>query len=190
MSFQRIKVYTTVCLVQFDGPFQYSPSWMSRLFNTSYTWHQNSSSVHPILHVLMTCLRCFIFFSWAWYISFQMTRYIKCCVFHILNVHIIPIFKLKVLLKWFSLAVSIQLDVLHLLSPVQKAQLMLYPETVGLNNESLSVVLGSLMSSLTPSGGDVNMSSDTMWNAGFPVMYSSTPQDPLTQVRLGLSTTH
>ncbi|XP_053532117.1 uncharacterized protein LOC108258727 [Ictalurus punctatus] len=73
------------------------------------------------------------------------------------------------------------LDVLHLLSPVQKAQLMLYPETVGLNNESLSVVLGSLMSSLTPSGGDVNMSSDTMWNAGFPVMYSSTPQDPLTQ---------
>ncbi|KAF4075565.1 hypothetical protein AMELA_G00235770 [Ameiurus melas] len=73
------------------------------------------------------------------------------------------------------------LDVLQLLSPVQKAQLMLYPETVGLSNESLSVVLGSLMSSLRPSGGDVNMSNDTMWNAGFPVMYSSTPQDPLTQ---------
>lgn len=99
---------------------------------------------------------------------------------------LVPIVKLKVLLRWFSPAVSIQMEVLHLLSPEQKAQLMLYPETAGLNNDSLSMVLGSLMSSLTPSG-DVNAFNGTMWNAGFPVMYSSTPQDPLTQVRLRLN---
>lgn len=75
------------------------------------------------------------------------------------------------------------MDVLHLLSPEQKAALMLYPESAGLNNESLSVVLGSLLNSLTPSG-DVNASVGAMWNAGFPVIYSSSPQDPLTQVRL------
>ncbi|KAB5523799.1 hypothetical protein PHYPO_G00156560 [Pangasianodon hypophthalmus] len=80
------------------------------------------------------------------------------------------------------------LDVLHLLSPEQKAELMLYPETAGLNNESLSVVLGSLMGSLTPSGGDVNTSNGIMWHAGFPVMNSSTPQDPLTQAVNGFMT--
>lgn len=110
--------------------------------------------------------------------------------FIFLNVPIFPIIKLKVLLRWYSSAVSIQMDVLHLLSPEQKAELMLYPERASLNNESLSVVLDSLLSSLTPSGGYVNTPNGTMWDAGFPVMYSSSPQDPLTQARLGLSSTH
>ncbi|XP_058236148.1 uncharacterized protein LOC131346630 [Hemibagrus wyckioides] len=79
------------------------------------------------------------------------------------------------------------MDVLHLLSPEQKAALMLYPESAGLNNESLGVVLGSLLNSLTPSG-DVNTSVGAMWNAGFPVIYSSSPQDPLTQTVNGLMT--
>lgn len=67
---------------------------------------------------------------------------------------------------------------------------MLYPEIAGVSNDSLRVVLGSLMSSLTPSGGDVNTSNGSMWNAGFPIMYSSSSQDPLAQVRLGLSTAY
>lgn len=86
----------------------------------------------------------------------------------------------------FSPAVSIQMEVLHLLSPEQKAQLMLYPEIAGLNNDSLSVVLDSLMTSLTPSEGGVN----TFNGSTFPVMYLSSPQDPLTEVRLGHSTAH
>lgn len=103
-----------------------------------------------------------------------------------LNIPVIPIIKLKVLLRWYSPAVYIQMDVLHLLSPEQKAELMLHPERDGLNNESLSVVLDSLMSSLKPSGGYENIPNGTMWDAGVPVMHSSSPQDPLTQVRLGL----
>ncbi|XP_060715908.1 uncharacterized protein LOC132839126 [Tachysurus vachellii] len=79
------------------------------------------------------------------------------------------------------------LDVLHLLSPEQKAELMLYPETFGLNNESLSVVLGSLLGSLTPSG-DVNTSIGAMWDSGLPFSYSSSPQDPLTQTVNGFMT--
>ncbi|TTE81781.1 Mesothelin-like protein [Bagarius yarrelli] len=71
------------------------------------------------------------------------------------------------------------LNVLHLLSMEQKAALMLYPESAGLNNDSLSVVLSNLMSSL--SDEDVNTFNGTAWNAGFPLTYSSSPQDTLTQ---------
>ncbi|KAI5617735.1 hypothetical protein C0J50_22701 [Silurus asotus] len=73
------------------------------------------------------------------------------------------------------------LDVLHLLTPEQKAELMLYPETASLNQESLSVVLGSLLSSVTPSGGAVNSLNGTMQGTGLSV-YSPSPQDPLRQV--------
>ncbi|XP_046694211.1 uncharacterized protein LOC124378540 [Silurus meridionalis] len=72
------------------------------------------------------------------------------------------------------------LDVLHLLTPEQKAELMLYPETASLNQESLSVVLGSLLSSVTPSGGAVNSLNGTMQGTGLSV-YSPSPQDPLRQ---------
>ncbi|XP_060755338.1 uncharacterized protein mslnb [Neoarius graeffei] len=80
------------------------------------------------------------------------------------------------------------MDVLHLLSPEQKAELMLHPERAGLNNESLSVVLDSLMSSLEPSRGYENIPNGTMWDAGVPVMHSSSPQDPLTQAVNGFMT--
>ncbi|KAK3511236.1 hypothetical protein QTP70_033625 [Hemibagrus guttatus] len=103
------------------------------------------------------------------------------------DVPTVRIIKLKVLLSGYFPAVSKQMDVLHLLSPEQKAVLMLYPESAGLNNESIGVVLGSLLSSLTPSG-DVNTSVGTMWDAGYPVIYSSSPQDPLTQTVNGLMT--
>ncbi|KAI5091204.1 hypothetical protein C0J45_18410 [Silurus meridionalis] len=62
----------------------------------------------------------------------------------------------------------------------QKAELMLYPETASLNQESLSVVLGSLLSSVTPSGGAVNSLNGTMQGTGLSV-YSPSPQDPLRQ---------
>lgn len=138
-----------------------------------------------ILHASVSCSGFVIFFSCAIYTvcaSKGLLHYIyrKCCVLYI---SVIPIIKLEVLLRWFSPAVFLQLDVLHLLSPEQKAQLMLYPETAGLNNDSISVVLSSLISSLALSG-DVNPSNSSMWNAGFPVMYSPSSQDPLTQVRL------
>ncbi|XP_053333404.1 uncharacterized protein LOC128506831 [Clarias gariepinus] len=80
------------------------------------------------------------------------------------------------------------MDVLHLLSPEQKAQLMLSPQSAGLNNESLSVVLGSLMSSLSSSGKDTNTFNGSVWNAGLPAMYSSSPQDPLSQTVNGFMT--
>lgn len=118
--------------------------------------------------------------------SFQRTGCRKSYVLHIFcHSHYQAI---TVLLKWYSPAVSMQVEALHLLSPEQKAQLMLNPETAGLNNDSLGVVLSSLMISLT--GGDVNTSNGTIWDAEFPLTYSSSSKDPLTQVRLGLSTTH
>ncbi|KAF5888561.1 mesothelin isoform X1 [Clarias magur] len=80
------------------------------------------------------------------------------------------------------------MDVLHLLSPEQKAQLMLSPQSAGLNNESLGVVLGSLLSSLSSSGKDTNTFNGSVWNAGLPAMYSSSPQDPLSQTVNGFMT--
>lgn len=113
--------------------------------------------------------------------SFQRSTriFVENAVFYFIHSY----YKLKVLLRRFSPAISLQLDALHLLSPEQKAQLMLYPETAGLNNDSLGVVLSSLMSSLALSG-DVDAFNSSTWNTGFPVMYSPSSQDPLTQVRL------
>nr|XP_017212575.1 uncharacterized protein mslnb isoform X2 [Danio rerio] len=68
------------------------------------------------------------------------------------------------------------LEVLHLLSPEQKAELLLYPEVMGLTNSSLGLVFQSLMSSVMPSGNPWPSNNGTTL-----YMSPSSAQDPLGQ---------
>ncbi|XP_067298496.1 uncharacterized protein mslnb [Pseudorasbora parva] len=77
------------------------------------------------------------------------------------------------------------LEVLHLLSPEQKAELLLHPEEVGLTDSSLSLVFQSLLSSLMPSKDNSTNNSTTYYMSTVP---SSSPQDPFGQALNGFMT--
>ncbi|XP_049325323.1 uncharacterized protein LOC103033028 isoform X6 [Astyanax mexicanus] len=78
------------------------------------------------------------------------------------------------------------LEVLHLLTPQQQADLLLNPELGGVNNISLSMVMDSLLNSVLPPGGGVNLTSNgSMWTTD---IYLPSPQDPVTQVMNGFMT--
>ncbi|TRY86145.1 hypothetical protein DNTS_030207 [Danionella cerebrum] len=66
------------------------------------------------------------------------------------------------------------LEVLHLLTPEQKAELLLHPEVTGLTNSSLQLVFESLASSLMPSESPGS-------NGTMIYIPASNPQDPLGQ---------
>lgn len=65
------------------------------------------------------------------------------------------------------------------MSPEQKAELLLHPEVVGLNNSSLSLVFKSLLSSLKPSEKPSD-NSTVFYMSSVP---SASMQDPLRQAR-------
>ncbi|KAL7851873.1 hypothetical protein SRHO_G00176580 [Serrasalmus rhombeus] len=72
------------------------------------------------------------------------------------------------------------MEVLHLLSPEQKAELILNPELANLDNDSLSVVLDSLLTSvMTPNGSVTSPPNGSVW---LPPIYPPSIQDPVTQV--------
>ncbi|XP_057188180.1 uncharacterized protein mslnb [Triplophysa rosa] len=76
------------------------------------------------------------------------------------------------------------LEVLHLLSPEQKAELLLHPEVVGLSNGSLSLVFQSLLASLKPS--EIPSDNSTLfYMSSIP---STSMQDPLKQALNGFMT--
>ncbi|XP_016374028.1 uncharacterized protein LOC107713080 [Sinocyclocheilus rhinocerous] len=74
------------------------------------------------------------------------------------------------------------LEVLHLLSPEQKAELLLHPEVVGLTNSSLGLVFQSLLSSLLPSEDPWPSNNGTAYYMS--TVPSASPQDPLGQARI------
>ncbi|KAL1281634.1 hypothetical protein QQF64_000437 [Cirrhinus molitorella] len=76
------------------------------------------------------------------------------------------------------------LEVLHLLSPEQKAELLLHPEVVGLTEGSLTLVFQSLFSSLMPTE-DLSNNSTQFYMSTAP---STSPQDPLGQALNGFMT--
>ncbi|XP_048051535.1 uncharacterized protein mslnb isoform X2 [Megalobrama amblycephala] len=78
------------------------------------------------------------------------------------------------------------LEVLHLLSPEQKAELLLHPEVVGLTNSSLDLVFQSLLSSLMPSEDPWTSNNSTQYYMS--TLPSSSPQDPLGQALNGFMT--
>ncbi|XP_051764545.1 uncharacterized protein mslnb isoform X3 [Ctenopharyngodon idella] len=78
------------------------------------------------------------------------------------------------------------LEVLHLLSPEQKAELLLHPEVVGLTNSSLDLVFQSLLSSLMPSEDPWTSNNSTQYYLS--TLPSSLPQDPLGQALNGFMT--
>ncbi|KAL6482494.1 hypothetical protein MHYP_G00105740 [Metynnis hypsauchen] len=72
------------------------------------------------------------------------------------------------------------MEVLHLLSPEQKGELILNPELANLDNHSLSVVLDSLLTSvMTPNGSVTSPPNGSVW---LPPIYPPSVQDPVTQV--------
>ncbi|XP_036412841.1 uncharacterized protein LOC118797672, partial [Colossoma macropomum] len=72
------------------------------------------------------------------------------------------------------------MEVLHLLSPEQKAELILNPELANLHNDSLGVVLDSLLTSvMTPNGSVTSPPNGSVW---LPPIYPPSVQDPVTQV--------
>ncbi|XP_061534693.1 uncharacterized protein LOC133403640 [Phycodurus eques] len=61
------------------------------------------------------------------------------------------------------------LEVLHLLSPAQKAELLLRPEVADLTNESLSLVFHSLMADRPPAYNTADSGGNHNWNeSGYP----------------------
>ncbi|KAL0202212.1 hypothetical protein M9458_000230, partial [Cirrhinus mrigala] len=74
------------------------------------------------------------------------------------------------------------MEVLHLLSPEQKAELLLHPEVVGLTNSSLALVFQSLLSSLMPSKDPWPSNNSTHFYMS--TVPSASPQDPLGQARI------
>ncbi|XP_050950981.1 uncharacterized protein mslnb isoform X2 [Labeo rohita] len=78
------------------------------------------------------------------------------------------------------------LEVLHLLSPEQKAELLLHPEVVGLTNSSLALVFQSLLSSLMPSEDPWPSNNSTQFYMS--TAPSASPQDPLGQALNGFMT--
>uniref|UniRef100_A0A9J7Y4Y7 Uncharacterized protein n=1 Tax=Cyprinus carpio carpio TaxID=630221 RepID=A0A9J7Y4Y7_CYPCA len=78
------------------------------------------------------------------------------------------------------------LEVLHLLSPEQKAELLLHPEVVGLTDSSLSLVFQSLLSSLMPSEDPWPSNNSTVFYMS--TVPSASPQDPLGQALNGFMT--
>ncbi|XP_073716201.1 uncharacterized protein mslnb isoform X2 [Misgurnus anguillicaudatus] len=78
------------------------------------------------------------------------------------------------------------LEVLHLLTQEQKAELLLYPEMVGLTDSSLSLVFQSLLSSLQSSENHQPSNNGTMfYMSNGP---SASMQDPLRQALNGFMT--
>ncbi len=71
---------------------------------------------------------------------------------------------------------------LHLLSPEQKAELLLHPEVVGLTDGSLGLVFQSLLSSLMPSENPWPSNNGTAYYMS--TVPSASPQDPLGQARI------
>ncbi|XP_026146566.1 uncharacterized protein mslnb [Carassius auratus] len=78
------------------------------------------------------------------------------------------------------------LEVLHLLSPEQKAELVLHPEEVGLTDGSLSLVFQSLLSSLMPSEDPWPSNNSTVFYMS--TVPSASPQDSLGQAVNGFMT--
>ncbi|XP_076838687.1 uncharacterized protein LOC143484076 isoform X2 [Brachyhypopomus gauderio] len=81
------------------------------------------------------------------------------------------------------------LEVLHLLSPEQKAELLLYPEVASLDNTSLSLVFNSLMDSVGGVGHPVTAAPNgSLWGAAMPSMFIDSQQDPFIQAVNGFMT--
>ncbi|KAM9857099.1 uncharacterized protein ACBR49_000773 isoform 2-T2 [Aulostomus maculatus] len=73
------------------------------------------------------------------------------------------------------------LEVLHLLSPAQKAELLLRPEVAGLNNGTLNLVFHSLLTGGTGPPPTMSPGGDYNWtNPGYPLTYDpySPPSPP------------
>lgn len=79
-----------------------------------------------------------------------------------------------------------QLEVLHLLSPAQKAELLLRPEVAGLDNGTLSLVFHSLLTggsgpppTMSPPGGH-------NWTTPISIYHPHPPQHPFGEVPINV----